>query len=297
MPNRVPLRLQRGDIVRVIAPSRSTGCLKAWSGFADADFDFAVRRLEDLGLTVTWGSGAIQLLEGTDYDLIANNPKIVVGYSDIGYTLLANLSRAGVVGYYGPNLSSFAMRRGFAYTNQHFLRCLFDSEPIELHPSGRWSDDNWIDDQDNRTFFPNHGYWNIVEGEAEGMLIGGSTFCLNMLWGTRFAPDLEDSIVFLESSGHGKASRMALDSDLRVLAMQSGFDGVRGIVLGRYPKRARIDRADLTSVIRSIPALQGLPVLANVDFGHTTPAVTLPIGGRCVLRVGSVGPAITLTVH
>ena len=61
---------------------------------------------------------------------------------------------------------------------------------------------------------------------------------------------------------------MGLDSSLRALAFQPEFDRVRGIVLGRYPRSARVNRENLTALINGIEPLTHLPVLANCDFGH-----------------------------
>src|SRR5438045_3964188 len=118
-----------------------------------------------------------------------------------------------------------------------------------------------------------------------------------MLQGSEFFPSLRDAILFLEQPSEGKASLMALDSRLRALSFQPDFDSVRGIVIGRYPRSAGIDREKLTRLVQDIPALARLPVLANCDFGHTTPALTLPIGGRCRLRVRDRKTEILITVH
>ncbi len=43
--------------------------------------------------------------------------------------------------------------------------------------------------------------------------------------------------------------------------------------------------------------LAGLPVIANVDFGHTTPILTFPVGGTAALRAVSGAPRLTITSH
>lgn len=43
--------------------------------------------------------------------------------------------------------------------------------------------------------------------------------------------------------------------------------------------------------------LQGIPVLANVDFGHTSPTLTLPIGGTLQVEADDSGAVLRLTVH
>lgn len=331
-----PAKLHSGDEIRVLALSRSLGGLMQNHAIGEADIAFARGRLESLGLRVTFGRhvmecnahltapiearlddlhdawadpavkavlavsggvGAIQLLDGIDYELIARAPRILCGYSDIAYLGHAFLARAGVVSYYGPNFSSFMMRQGLDYTCEQFQTCLFADSPLRLRPAGQWSDDNWAKDQDNRTFLDNDGFWAIQQGEAQGTLIGGAAFILNLLQGSNFFPPLENTILFLESPSEGKASLMSLDTNLRALTFQPQFRGVRGLIIGRYSRDGRIDRQKLAALIEAIPALADLPVVANVDFGHTTPVMTLPNGGKCRLSACRDEVEITVTEH
>ena len=90
---------------------------------------------------------------------------------------------------------------------------------------------------------------------------------------------------------------MELDGGLRALSFLPEFPEVRAIVIGRYAKSGGVTCANLAALIGEIPALRHLPVVGNCDFGHTTPMVTLPIGGRCRLKVGKGKTAIMLTEH
>ena len=55
-------------------------------------------------------------------------------------------------------------------------------------------------------------------------------------------------------------------------------------MLGRYARDGRITRENLIKLFREIPALRGLPVIANCDFGQAAPVATLPNGGRCQIH-------------
>jgi muramoyltetrapeptide carboxypeptidase len=319
-----PPKARKGDQVRVLALSRSLGGVMNYDKITEGDIEFARKRLEDIGLKVTFGEhvmecnshltssiesriedlhqalsdpsvkillavsggiGAMQLLEHIDYNLFASNPKILCGYSDIGHIANAVFTKTGLVSYYGPNFSGFMMKKGFEYTMQCFQKCLCCEEPFSVHPSETWSDDVWTKDQENRTFFPNDGYWCISEGMAEGTAIGGNHRGLCRLQGSEFFPPLSGAILFLESPADGKGSLMAFDYCLRSLSFQKGFKGIRGIVIGRYQGSANINRENLTELVREIGSVSGIPIVANVDFGHTTPVMTIPIGGRCLLNV------------
>jgi len=333
---RVPPKLTAGDEIRVLALSRSLGGVTQPGGFTEQDVAFATGRLESLGLTVSFGRhvyecnahltaspehrledlhealacpsvkailavsggiGAIQLLDGLDYDRMSKHPKIICGYSDIAYLCNAIYARTGVTTYYGPNFTSFMMHKGAEYTLGKFRDCLFGSAPLEVQPTVQWSDDAWHQDQENRAFHSNEGFWPIQPGEAEGTMLGGSYWCLNMLQGTAYFPPLDDAILFLENPAEGKATLMGLDSGLRALSYQPGFRKVRGIVLGRFARSGGVTRENLSALISAIPALNRLPVLANCDFGHTTPVHTLPVGGQCALRVDTNKASIILRIY
>jgi muramoyltetrapeptide carboxypeptidase LdcA involved in peptidoglycan recycling len=263
-----------------------------------ADMHDAVRDdTVDAVLCFSGGVGSIAMLDRLDYGLLRGRPKPLIGYSDVGHLHLALLARAGLVGYYGPNFTGFGMRRGFDRTEKWLRQCLFSADPVDLLPADAWSDDAWWKDQENRTFRPGEGFWCVREGAAEGPIVGGGLHCLNALQGTPYMPPLEGAILFLESPGEGKASLLALEGGLRSLALLPGFRGVAGLVLGRYPSGARVTREDLERTLLAIDGLSGIPILANVDFGHTTPAITIPIGGTCRLLASQEGSRITLLVH
>ena len=332
----IPPKLHPGDEIRVLALSRSLGGVIKWNGTTEHDIALAITRLEAMGLKVSFGrhvrecnahltaspehrledlhnavadpsvkavfavsggAGAIQMLEGMDYDLVAAHPKIICGYSDVSYPGYAILARTGLTTYYGAHFTSFMMQQGAEYLLASFRQCLFEDGPYELQPASHWSDDNWPKDQVNRTFHVNEGWWCIQPGEAEGTLIAGTYWVLNMLQGSKFFPPLRDAVLFLEYPAEGKPTLITLDSCLRALTFQPAFAGVRGIVLGRYARNGGVTRKNLTELLRRIPGLRGLPVIANCDFGHTAPIVTLPNGGCCQIHANEKQNRIVITEH
>jgi muramoyltetrapeptide carboxypeptidase LdcA involved in peptidoglycan recycling len=72
---------------------------------------------------------------------------------------------------------------------------------------------------------------------------------------------------------------------------------VRAIVIGRFAGNSGIDRDRMSAMINDIPELAEMPVIANCDFGHTTPLLTLPIGGRCRIKVLGAETQITMLAH
>lgn len=326
----IPAKLKKGDGVRVIAPSRSLslsfineelkeiakkrfqelGLKLSFGKYVEEMDDFSStsieHRLEDLHeafadpdvkmvITVIGGFNSNQLLRYIDYELIRANPKIFCGYSDITALSNAIYAQTGLVTYSGPHFFSFGDKRGFDSTLDYFKKCLFSDEPFEIKPSEKWSDDLWSGKQDERIFMDNEGFWPINEGEAEGTIIGGNQCTLNLLHGTEFMPSLNGSILFLEEDY--EAHFVTIDRDLQSIIHQSAFDGVRGIVFGRFQQKTEMTRNLLTQIVKSKKELKNIPVLANLDFGHTYPMITFPVGGSVRLKVHDNESMLELIKH
>ncbi len=305
-------KLRKGSHIRVIAPARSLGIVSeecrqiarqrlndlgltvSFGRHAEETDEFcsssAQSRLEDLHeafadktvdgiLTVIGGFNSVEILSGIDYRLIAENPKILCGFSDI--TALANAihAKTGLVTYSGPHFSTFGMQKGLEYTIDYFRKCLFSEEPFELSAALEWSDDPWYRDQENRTFIKNDGYWEIASGQAEGRLIGGNLGLLDELKGTPYFPDIKDSILFLEHCAENEV--WTFNRNLQALCLHPDFPSVRAVVFGRFEPENRMTRPLLERILHAKKELAGKPIIANVDFGHTTPIITFPIGGYC----------------
>lgn len=312
MKTLVPARLAAGDEVRVIAPSRSLAII------SDDNRREAMARLESLGLrisfghhvlesdiacsssvesrladlhdafadpdvkgilTVIGGYNANQLLARIDYDLVTRNSKVFCGYSDITALGNALFARSHLITYSGPHFSTFAMRHGLDEIVNWFRQCLFDSAPFRLNPGSTWSDDRWFEDQERRHFHPNPGPRVLQAGMAEGTLIGGNLGTLHLLQGTPFMPPLDGAVLFAEEDEMtGDAAADVFDRYL-VSLLQTGAR-IAGLMIGRFQRVSAVNPDALYSVIRTKPELRGIPVIADLDFGHTVPFATLPIGGR-----------------
>lgn len=321
-----PRKLRRGDTVRVIAPACSRAFVNDYDHTAVSDAHFAelglrltygehvderddfdsssiASRVADLHaafadpgvaaiLSVVGGFNSNELLPHLDWDLIAANPKVFCGYSDI--TALSNAihARTGLVTYVGPHWSMFGMRDHLEQTIDWFTRTLFDDAPVELKPATEFTDDLWFIDQDARTVLPTDGWWTLRPGAAAGRVIGGHVGTLNLLQGTGLLPSLDGALLFVEADAVTDAPEFA--RQLTSLLQQPGAAGVRGLVVGRFQRKSGITRSLLTQIVDRQPALAGKPVLANADFGHTNPMATLPIGGEAEMETPG---RLVLTSH
>ena len=236
--------------------------------------------------TVIGGFNSNQLLKFIDWELIQKTPKIFCGYSDITVLSNAIFAKTDLVTYSGPHFSTFGQKEYIDYTIDYFKKCLFESDEYRVEPSKEWLDDEWYKDQDNRIPISNEGYWVIRSGTAEGTIVGGNLSSLILLFGTEYMPDLNDSIVFLEVDNYTQGvDLLEFERQLQSLLLQKGSDGIKGIVIGRFQRGSKVTREQLRYVIETKQELENIPVIANVDFGHTNPMITFPVGGGCSLAV------------
>jgi muramoyltetrapeptide carboxypeptidase len=88
-----------------------------------------------------------------------------------------------------------------------------------------------------------------------------------------------------------------IDRDLQSVIHQPGFEAVKGLIIGRFQNGSKMEPEKLVEIIKSKQELTGIPVIANANFGHTTPQFTFPIGGRGKLVVKNGKVKFTLLEH
>ena len=246
-------------------------------------------------LTVIGGYNSNQLLKHLDYDLLAKNPKILCGFSDVTALGNAIMAKSKFITYTGPHFSSWAIKYGFDYSIEYFKKCCMSNEPYELIASDVWSDDPWFVNQEDRDFLKNEGYWIINPGIGQGRSVGSHTRCLSALQGTEFWPGLNNSILLLEEDF--ETNPQLFDRLLQSFIHLPDFKGVKGILVGRFQRNSEMTRELLTKIISTKPEIANIPVIANVNFGHTLPLATLPIGGELKIMADAGGARIFVMSH
>ena len=104
--------------------------------------------------------------------------------------------------------------------------------------------------------------------------------------GTPFMPSLENSILFIEDDDIvGDLTPVEFDRNFQSILHLPDFSGVRGIVLGRFPKSCKMSDEAVKEIMLSKDELKNIPMIFNLDFSHTTPMFTFPIGGEAILDV------------
>lgn len=237
------------------------------------------------------GDDTIRLLPFIDYAILQRNPKIFLGYSDTTINHFM-LRQAGLVSFYGPCLLCEFAENGAMhdYTLQYLQQVLFEATtPLPILPSPRWTSEflDWADAENNATArnmqTDTHGYTLLQgRGKVSGRLIGGCVDVLPMLIGTELWPtaaEWQGGILFLETSKEHPHPNI-VKYLLRGLAAQGIIDRICGIAVGKPKDETWYE--EYQDVFRKVIGQEcgrpDLPVLYNLNFGHTAPICTLPYG-------------------
>lgn len=232
------------------------------------------------------GDDSYRVLPYIDIDVIRDNPKVFMGYSDIA-TWMTVFAYAGVRGYYGPNVLTPIAQPGSldSYTEDAIRRTLFSSEIIgEIKPSKKTTPIEWenvdpsmIKWEDNDGFKVSQG-----KGKVQGRIFSVCGGPLRQIMGTKFYPKpdfWEDTFIAIE---HGTKlcynDIFASLHQLRGFAASGAFDKAAGIITGKLDDESR---EVLYKVINKEVRRPDMVILENVDFVHHTPMTVLPMGAMC----------------
>lgn len=234
------------------------------------------------------GIESIRMLPYIDYEVIRQNPKVFLGYSDSTTTHLI-CYKAGLASVYGPTLLvDFAENvQMHPYTVEYLQKTLFAAKPVgKIIPASEWTSE-WLpwkeeNKQTARKYQPNQGY-ELLQGSgiATGRLIGGCIEVFDMLRGTELFPPVEEfvgSILFLETSEE-KPPAWFVECALRIYGINGILNKINGLIWGKPQDETLYE--EYKDVIRSVLkefGQENLPVLCNMNFGHTEPKCCLPYG-------------------
>lgn len=231
------------------------------------------------------GLNSNQLLEFLDYDLIKSHPKILMGFSDITALLDGIHAKTGLVTYLGPALlPQFGEFNGMLpYSWEYFEKVLMQSDDVHVTASKEWTDEftPW-DTEDNRPRImkPNDGMKVLKPGKASGIVIGGNIGTFLLLNGTPYMPSLQNTILCVEEDEVETPATM--DRFFTQLRHIGAYAKIKGMFMGRFNSKVGFKKEDSLEEI-VLEATEGFdfPILYDLDFSHTDPMITIPIGGMC----------------
>jgi len=222
---------------------------------------------------VRGGYGSGRLLRDLDYQTIAHNPKILMGYSDITAILNAIHVKTGMVTYHGPiagdNFSS--------YTYEQFQRIMMEPRQVtRIAEPPAFEQQPGVVERENRLT-------PIVPGRAEGKLIGGNLSLLVTLLGTPYEPDFDGAILFMEDVAEPPYS---VDRMLTHLWLTGHLERTAGIVFGKFTDDSYDSNTlSMEQVLRERCEPLGIPTLRGAMIGHIEDQTVVPIGVHARLDV------------
>lgn len=210
------------------------------------------------------GDTANSTLPYLDFELIRDNPKIFMGISDITVLLSAIHSMTGLVTFHGNDIMWGFGKNPTRYDKQEMIDRIVEGKIGELRRNSKW-----------RTVRP---------GTAEGRLIGGNLRCILKLTGTKYQPDFQDSILFLEEF---ETTPGEVSYQLHQLKQMGAFEGIKGVIIGyiwglqKNPQARK--KTQMEDIINCVTADYDFPIVKCNDFGHKHPNTTLPFGVKARL--------------
>lgn len=293
-----PPRLQKGDTIGLVSPASPP--------LAEERVEKAVRYLELLGyrvevakhalaqygylagrdeervadfntflqdrtikaiFAIRGGYGTPRILSLINYKAARLQPKIVVGYSDITALQLALFAKCGLVTFSGPMAGVDMWDSIDPYTEENFWRLLTSAKKI-----GRLVNP------------PGEKLAAFGKGTAVGRLLGGNLALVLSNLATPYSPSYNDALLFLEDVDEAPHR---IDRMLVQLRNAGITQKINGLLLGQFTDCVPTDpsKPHLTTeqVIDEFSQTVGVPLLANLQFGHIPQKLTIPLGVKARL--------------
>ncbi len=242
------------------------------------------------------GDDTIRLLPYIDYEIIRKNPKIFTGFSDTTANHFM-MYKAGLISYYGPCLMcDFAEYVDmYDYTENAIRKLWFEAEEnYEIKKCDYWTKERieWREENSNKqkTRLKDEKGYEVIQGKGKvtGKLLGGCLDAFPIYNGTEVWPKLEewkDKIIFLETS-EDKPTPDLVTFYLRNLGAQGILKVAKGIIVGKPKEEAFYEEyKDVYRAVLKEFGREDMPVLYNVNFGHSCPIGIIPYGIECELDV------------
>lgn len=223
---------------------------------------------------VRGGSGAARLLPLLDYGMIRENPKVLLGYSDITALHCALQAKLGLVTFHGP----IASGSWNTFNVDQFKRMFFERQLMEYKNVLDPGDD--LVPRKNRTV-------TIRGGKARGELIGGNLAVLTALAGSPYMPDFTDKILFLEDIGEAP---YRIDRMFTTLQLMGALDKIKGFIFGQCTD---CDPGDgygsltLDQIFADYIVPLKIPAYRGAMIGHIREQFIVPVGGEVELDADS----------
>jgi len=209
------------------------------------------------------GKGAYRLVELLDYSAIDEDPKLLVGFSDITILHLAVLQRCAIPGIHGP-MANWSFEFCGPSSAEQLRRAVMTTEPVQLRSD------------------PCESTAQLTTGGiATGPLIGGNLDMVRTAYGS-YLPDLDGAILLIEDPVQDQIGR--IDRSLHQLRAAGVLDRIAGVAVGNFGDiTPGPGRWTVPDVLRDQLARLEVPILGGLPLGHGLHPATAPIGPFAVL--------------
>ena len=214
---------------------------------------------------VRGGDGSSRIMEHLDYELIKNNPKIFVGYSDVTNLHLALTQQCDLVTFHGPMVSSNMVDGFDDETKASFFEAIDAEKDFAFK--------NPVSDEIKV----------LKEGKSEGRIIGGNLSLLSASIGTPYELDTKGKILFIEEVCEPITK---VEKWLYHLRNAGKLKDACGIILVQFTKIVNEDMPEYDEIACAKDIFEGLdiPVMYNIQSGHGKQMMTIPMGAVCEMN-------------
>ncbi|UIR56574.1 LD-carboxypeptidase [Sphingobacterium sp. SRCM116780] len=230
-------------------------------------------------ICIRGGAGASRLLPQIDYKLISQNPKVLLGYSDITALIMALFKKTGLISFHGAvGISTWSNTVAKSFENQFLL----NNPVVFANPTDKG--DNFIQYKERIT--------TLKSGQAEGTLLGGNLTLISGLCGSDYLPDFTNAILFLEEVDENieRVDRMFCQ-----LKLAGILDQIKGFIFGKCTDcgpTAGYGSLTLEQVLNEYIRPLEIPAYSGAMIGHIANQFILPVGAK--VRMDADKGTITL---
>lgn len=237
---------------------------------------------------------SIRILPYIDFEVIKNNPKIFLGYSDS--TIIHFICyKAWIRSYYWPSIMAWFAENWwlYKYMKESVEKTLFSNNIIwEIKPNKDWWTDEFLDwaDKNNQKIkrkLNKNDWWHFLQWRwiVKWNLLWWCIDVFSFMWWTKIWPKKEEwkwKILFIETSEENM-SNQSFERILRTMWVQWILENLSWIIMGRAQKEKNYDESIL-KIVNIEFWLKNLPIITNMDFWHTDPMFTIPIWAEMILN-------------
>lgn len=207
------------------------------------------------------GYGTTRILPLIDFEMIKNNPKVFIGYSDISSLHFNINQKCNLVTFHGPMpTTDYRVHEGF--TNDSLRNCIFTPENLKI-----------IENPEGEEIIA------LRDGFAKGTLVGGNLSLMAGTLGSSYEVDTKGKILFIEDVDE---EPFRLDKMLTALSLAGKFKDCNGVILGTFERCTTEDHPSLSleEIFKEVVLPWKKPTILNLRAGHIYPQSTLPMGAE-----------------